>query len=111
LTADGITKLSDQLDADLAAVPTNAAKRQQIKDLIAEIKPKLADAAAAPDLASWVVGIAPLFAQLAPLLKVALPAQTTGACLYVGGCIQTTQAECTVLGGTFEAGKPCPPPS
>jgi hypothetical protein len=114
LTADGINRLSAQLDTDLAAVPMGAAQRQSIVNLINQIKPQLAGAATAPNLASWMQvnhaqpsSIKALFDELAPLLKGALGVQT-GACVYVGGCIQTTPAECKVLGGNFKADKPCP---
>lgn len=49
-------------------------------------------------------------------LDCALPPPPTGACcLPSGGCLTTTSAECTTLGGTWTAGAPCtgpqcPPP-
>jgi hypothetical protein len=107
LTPAGIQALIHQLNVDLAAVPTSAQQRPTIVNLISQLQNELPNAPLPPDNNSWA-NIKANFAQLAPLLKAVL-VQATGACLYVGGCIQTTADECTVLGGTFEQNKPCPP--
>jgi hypothetical protein len=118
LTAEGINGLIQQLDADLNAVQASGASpatKQDLKDRITVIKNRLTAGAAefadggggAAAAAGWVSGVAPLFAALAPRLHQAMTT-ITGACLYQGGCIQTTQAQCQALQGTFAPGQDCP---
>jgi hypothetical protein len=118
LTATGINKLIARLDADLQVVnastaPTaTAARKQVIQNRIGVIQTRLHAALINPDpstLTGWVVDLAPRFLELSSLLKQAVPDQVgnTGACFYQGGCIVSTQAQCTVLGGDFHPGVDC----
>jgi hypothetical protein len=108
LTLAGIQALGRRLNTDLAAVPAGAPQRPTIASLISQIQGKLPTADPPPATDTWANNnLKNDFAQLTPLLGAAL-GQITGACRYLGGCIQTTQDECTALGGTFEANRPCP---
>ncbi len=122
LTQDGVKKLIDRLNSDLAAVESSAASadvKKQIRELIAGkpgspgIRKVLELGAlndAAENVASWVVLLAKPFRQLTALLQsTGLSALSpSGACFYQGGCIQTTQAQCADLHGSFQAGVDCP---
>jgi hypothetical protein len=116
LTQSGIANLVAELGKDLArlsTLPTSDLKittSEELTNLMAQL-------AAAndqpPDPNSWTAHFSPLFAQLIPdLVKLHLAGgligqQATGACAYLGGCIQSTKAQCDALGGHFNPGANC----
>jgi hypothetical protein len=119
LTTDGIQRLITQLDGDLLTVKGSSAS-QTIKDTLDKLTSELTAAlqqALNPgiDVNTWVTSLQPKFkdyidtlALTFPYVNSMKPPPTTGACSYRNGCIQTTQPQCTVLGGIFYPGQPCP---
>jgi hypothetical protein len=121
LTSQGICRLIKQLRGDLAAVNASSAStttKDKLNELTGEIVGELEQGLKFdPDVKSttWVTGLQALFqqytAELNPLLSdhYEMAPPQTGACSYRNGCIQTTRAQCTVLGGIFNQGHSCPP--
>lgn len=117
LTPVGLQNLAAQLDKDLARVLASGASgtlKQQTQELEVKIKIILLTVAGMDPASSgsWVQLLAPQFKQLTNYFQQALALAPTevGACLYSDpdGCIQCTQTQCTVLGGTFYPNTPCP---
>jgi hypothetical protein len=116
LTQSGIANLIAALGQDLAilsTLPTSDLKITTSEELT-NLMSQLAAANDQPaDPNSWTAHFSPLFAQLIPdLVKLHLAGgvigqQATGACAYLGGCIQSTKAQCDALGGHFTAGGNC----
>jgi hypothetical protein len=110
ITNAGLTALAAQLDADLAAVPATSPLRPLIADHVGRIKDVLAQGTADPG--GWVAFLKPQFQTLTANLKAALALGDgkTGACFYSNpdGCVQSTQDQCTALGGDFHPGATCP---
>lgn len=113
VTPTGLTALLAQLDADLAQVQASAADpatKARVKNQIGKMKEVLEGADAA-DAGAWVLFLAPQFALLTTDLVAALGggAGDTGACFYSNpaGCIQSTRAQCTQLGGSFHPNTAC----
>jgi hypothetical protein len=121
----GIQNLYSQLNIDRGAVATAIPSasdplRMQIENHINSIQHQLQSSLDEPlvDPAAWTASVQGEFQLLTPLLIQALgmgtipPATSgSGACIYVGGCIETVEAQCANLGGVFEPGQSCPPPS
>ncbi|SRR5579871_4082767 len=117
LTVDGVKALINQLDTDSANVQASTTVtgglQQQIQSQIATLKVELqsvVDDFAAAQANGWDQAVAQDFTALTQNLATALAGQqgaNGGACSYQGGCLVTTEAQCTVLGGVFEPGQDC----
>jgi hypothetical protein len=117
LTADGVKRLINQLNTDLANVQASTTvtdnQKQQIQSQIAPLKSQLqavVDDFPAAQASGWDQLVGPQFKALTLNLEQALagqPGSDGGACSYQGGCLVTTSAQCTVLGGSFDSGHDC----
>lgn len=117
LTVDGVKALINQLNTDLANVQASTAAsaslKQDIQNRIAFLKGQLqavVDDFPAAQASGWDTELATDLATLTQDLEQALAGQQGsdgGACRYDGGCLVTTEAQCTVLGGVFTAGQNC----
>jgi hypothetical protein len=117
LTVDRVKALINRLDTDRANVQASTtltpAQKQQIQSQIATLKVELqsvVDDFAAAQANGWDQALAQNFTTLTQNLEKALAGQQGsdgGACFYQGGCLVTTEAQCTVLGGVFKSGQDC----
>jgi hypothetical protein len=113
LTQRGIANLIGADLGRLSTQPTSDLKTTTSEELTNLMSQLTAANDQPPNPSSWTARFRPLFEQMIPNLVLAHvagtnPSQATGACAYLGGCIQSTKAQCDALDGQFFVGESCP---